>query len=394
MKRKIGIVNQRYGPEVNGGSELYARLIAERLKDRYDVEVITTTALDYDTWKNYYPAGVEEVHGIPVRRFPVERERGLGFRIVNKLMRLRKTGLCFLDRYWVEQQGPYCPKAVQYLVEHRNNYDAVIFVTYLYYLTVAGLPELADKAILVPTAHDEYCIYFHIYERIFQSPRAVIYLTEEEKKLVNRLFHNENIANRVLGVGVDLPKETDGGRFRKKYGIEGEYFIYAGRVDRLKNCHRMIEYFKRYRETEGHLEHIRLVIVGKVMMEIDPDPGILCLGFVEEQDKYDGISGARALLLPSKYESLSIAVLEAFALGKPVVVNGKCEVLKAHCQKSGAGLSFGNEEEFITALTALQKDSPEYMRMCSAGREYIDRFYCWRDIIKGYEELIEYVIGE
>ena len=46
MKR-IAIVNQRYGKEVNGGSEDYARELAHRLSGSYKVDVITTTALDY-----------------------------------------------------------------------------------------------------------------------------------------------------------------------------------------------------------------------------------------------------------------------------------------------------------------------------------------------------------
>ena len=46
MKR-IALVNQRYGLEVNGGSEYYTRLIAERLASEFEVDVITTKALEY-----------------------------------------------------------------------------------------------------------------------------------------------------------------------------------------------------------------------------------------------------------------------------------------------------------------------------------------------------------
>ena len=48
MKR-IALVNQRYGLEVNGGSEYYTRLIAERLTGEFQVDVITTKSLDYTT---------------------------------------------------------------------------------------------------------------------------------------------------------------------------------------------------------------------------------------------------------------------------------------------------------------------------------------------------------
>ena len=88
--KKIAIVNQRYGKNVNGGSELYARLIAEHLSKYYDVEVIKTTALDYTTWDNYFDEGVETINGVNVRRFKVDRPRNMKsfvwFGRLNKLL--------------------------------------------------------------------------------------------------------------------------------------------------------------------------------------------------------------------------------------------------------------------------------------------------------------------
>ena len=50
--KKIAIVVQRYGLEVNGGAELHARLLAEELNKSNLVEVFTTCALDYDLWED------------------------------------------------------------------------------------------------------------------------------------------------------------------------------------------------------------------------------------------------------------------------------------------------------------------------------------------------------
>jgi len=77
MKKKIAIVVQRYGAEVNGGSETYARMIAEHLAPHFEVEVLTTCALDYVTWANHFPAGVSEENGVKLRRFEVDRERNM-----------------------------------------------------------------------------------------------------------------------------------------------------------------------------------------------------------------------------------------------------------------------------------------------------------------------------
>ena len=68
MKNKILFVVQRYGLEVNGGSEAYCRQIAEKLLDSYDVSVLTTCAEDYITWENKYSEGTEIINGVTVIR--------------------------------------------------------------------------------------------------------------------------------------------------------------------------------------------------------------------------------------------------------------------------------------------------------------------------------------
>ena len=141
MKR-IAFVNQRYGLEVNGGSEYYTRLMAERLAKYYEVEVLTTKAVDYTTWKNWYVRDVENIHGVTVRRFSVSQERTIDFDAYNAAY----LAECEHDNYslgvekiWFEKQGPYCPACIEFIRKHKDEYDAFLFVTYLYYLTVAGL---------------------------------------------------------------------------------------------------------------------------------------------------------------------------------------------------------------------------------------------------------------
>ncbi|WP_295217533.1 glycosyltransferase family 4 protein [Ruminococcus sp.] len=392
MKR-IAIVNQRYGLEVNGGSEYYARLIAERLANRYEVEVLTTKAVDYTTWKDWYARDVETIHGVTVRRFPVERLRARDFNSYNEayLQELSQGQRSLAkERTWFEKQGPYSPACIRYIRKHKDDYDVFIFVTYLYYLTVMGLPEVADKAIFIPTAHEEPYLHFLTYENLFTRPKAFVFLTDEERKLVRRQFpKTEPIPCDVMGTGVDIPCDPDPAQFRRQYGITDPYLIYVGRIDEGKDCPMLFRYFMEYKKRCGG--DLKLVLMGKAVCRIPKHPDIISLGFVPEEDKFHGIAGAKALVLPSKFESLSISVLEAMSLSVPVLVNGACAVLKGHCTKSNGGLFYANYFEFEGAVQYLLHHPVEYMQMCANARAYITRNYDWDVIMQKFSAVIESV---
>jgi hypothetical protein len=72
---KLAVVVQRYGQSINGGAELHARYVAEHLARHAEVQVLTTCATDYITWRNELRAGDEQVNGVPVRRFRVRHPR-------------------------------------------------------------------------------------------------------------------------------------------------------------------------------------------------------------------------------------------------------------------------------------------------------------------------------
>lgn len=388
MKKKVAVINQRYGSEVNGGSEYYTKKLAEHLNEYYDIEVLTTTALNYDTWEPYYSAGVQMVDGICVRRFHVLKTRNImAFKLINKMVRLFPRLRKLLEPMWVKSQGPYCPQLISYMKDHKNDFDAFVFVTYLYYTTAVGLPEVAEKSILVPTAHDEYCIYFRVYEEIFRLPKGIVYLTEEEEEFAEQLFKNHDIPHEIAGSGIDIPDDVAGEDFKKKYGIESDYVIYVGRVDTSKNCDELFEYFSEFnKKKRGDL---KLVVVGKMMMSEPENEQICCLGFISEEEKNSAIAGAKALIMPSEYESLSLAVLEAMAIGVPVVVNGACSVLTGHCIKSGSGIIYRTYEQFEKGIESLLQNVVEYQKMSTAGRQYVSENYNWNGTVEKYRKLIE-----
>lgn len=390
--KKIAIVNQRYGLEVNGGSELYTREIAERLKSDYEVHVLTSCALNYTDWANYYQEGIEDIHGVTVHRFPVEKLRNQQeFAQIHKLMEVAAGNLSEKKtEEWLRKMGPYCPALVQYAADYKDEFDLFIVVTYLYYPAVKCLEVIGDKTIFIPTAHDEPFLYFPLYRKAFAASVGYVFLTMEEKELIFDVFHVENKVWDVMGAGIDVPQNIETKTFKERYGLD-EYIIYVGRIDVGKGVPDLFRNFLRYKERNPG--NLKLVLMGREEIPIPQHPDIVYLGFVDERDKFAGIEGAKMLVLPSRFESLSISVLEAMAVGTPVLVNGECEVLRGHCNRSGAGLYYKNYYEFECCIRYMDVHGEEYNGMRKNAQGYIEQNYNWNAIMTKYKALINKVLN-
>src|SRR5512139_1543099 len=203
---RVGFVVQRYGTEILGGSEYHCRLIAERLAERHQVDVLTTCARDYVTWKNEYPDSPDRIRGVTVRRFANARTRDIASfnRYSEWIFNHAHTRDDELE--WLKQQGPWCPALIEYLERHHASYDALVFFTYLYAPTVLGLRVAPGRSVLVPTAHDEPAIRLGIYNEVFSRPAAIAYNTEVERKFLATRFATRAPVEETVGCGVDLPQ--------------------------------------------------------------------------------------------------------------------------------------------------------------------------------------------
>jgi glycosyltransferase involved in cell wall biosynthesis len=386
---KLAFVVQRYGLEVNGGAEFHCRLLAEHLSKYHDVEIITTCARDYVTWKNEYNEGKNMVNNMIVWRFPVEFPRkGFIDAQFGKLSeRIFGHYHSIADEInWIELQGPYSTRLLNFIRDKKDEYDYFIFFTYLYFPTVYGLHLVKDKAILVPTAHDEPPIYLSIFESVFKIPKAIAYNTEEEKKFINSKFENDDIISDIIGVGLQKIENINDKDFKKKYNVD-KFIVYVGRIDESKGCKELIEYFIRFKEDTKL--NIKLVLVGKSVMKVPKHSDIITPGFISEQDKYSAIGASELLVSPSKYESLSMVIMEAWTCNKAVLVNGNCDVLKGQCIKSNGGLYYENYDGFREGLNILLNDKKLRDKMGENGRKYVDDNYSWGIIESKYLRLFE-----
>ncbi len=385
MSGKIAIIVQRYGREVSGGSELLAGDLARALSKAYNVEILTTCAKDYDTWANYYREGEFVEDGVIVKRFKVDRTRSKFFNVYNMLM-LKLPRTLSMEKLWMNMQGPYSSGLLQYIKHNHDSYDALVFVTYLYATSYYGIKAAGRNVFLVPTAHDEPYIRFGIYREIFKSASGIIYLTDEEKSFVDGYFGLAQDKGIVAGMGIGAC-EGSPEDFRTKYSIDGDFILYVGRIDTMKGLGQLFEYFKRYR---GELNSdLRLVLCGKGPMKIPDEDHVVATGYVSDSEKYGAMRAAMAVIQPSRYESYSISTIESMQCGTPVIVNGECNVLKAHCEKSNAGFSYSSYEEFKSALDSILSDPVLRQRLGTAGMAYVKDHYSVEAIGRKYISTID-----
>lgn len=408
--KKIAFVIQRYGLEVNGGAEYHCRILAEKLKGIYDIEVLTSCAENYMTWANVYNEGLSTLNGVKVRRFGTLQERNKSqtglertlkrrrwyqkllkfFGLLDSFERVFKlhTNIDELNYEWSKHQGPFVPDLIRYINDNERQFEAFVFFTYLYFPTLYGLKVAPYKSILIPTAHDEPPIYLPAFKSFFKMPKAILYNTHAEKKLINQLFKNSKIYSDVVGVGIDLPL-LEPQSVGCQSPVEGEYILYIGRIDQSKGCGLLIDYFMRYKRTSKST--LKLVFIGHAFMDIPVQLDIVHLGFVDEQLKAKVLTEAKALVIPSFFESLSLVTLESMAAGVPVIANQHCEVLKDHILESKAGFLFSDYESFEQALETLISGSVDLETMKISGQNYVRNNYKWDVVVEKIEKAVDYV---
>ena len=475
---KLAVVVQRYGADLNGGAELHARYVAEHLARHAEVEVLTTCANDYITWRNELDPGLEQVNGVPVRRFLVSREREVDDFGRRSTQVFEEPHSIAAELAWLRSEGPTSPSLISHLRRHGDRYDYCLFFSYRYYHAFHGIRVTGPRALLVPTAERDPALGLRIFRDSFRCVRALMYNSYEERALINAVSNNERVPGVVVGIGSEVPADPEPQRFRQATGIDGpvlmsdqaglavsnnervpgvvapgdmgtrvggaaadperqhavspacdrgrkgpldgrspsathrswlaagdclrlrasaapalqaglargQKLIYVGRIDENKGCRELFDYFQRYARVSPPLT---LVLAGNPVMPIPAHPRIRHLGYVTDREKFDAIAAADVLVMPSYYESLSMVTLEAWALGRPVLVNGRCDVLCGQCIRSNAGLFYESYEEFAETLHAIVGNSTLRSALGGNGRAYFDAHYTWPVIERKYLDMLD-----
>jgi glycosyltransferase involved in cell wall biosynthesis len=388
-KWRIAYVCPRYSPRSAGGAEILIQSWAERMRQRgHHSEVLTTCARDHITWENEFKEGTEDINGITVRRFPVNsRDPEKQEFYQNKINSGRKLTRPE-EEEWIKA-GANSDSLCEYIRDHQDEFDAIIFAPYLFGVTYFGLRIAPEKSILVPCLHNEPYAYLKIFHDLFHLAAGAFFNSRAELMLARRLMGLKDERSTIVGMGIDSVGPQEPLDFRKKFGIDSPFLLYAGRREGGKNTPLLLDYFrafKRYQDTELIL---LLMGTGEIKLSGRDKGAIKDIGFVSEEDKWNGYSASTAFCQPSTNESFSIVLLESWLAGKPALVNAFCPVTFDHCRSSGGGIYFRDYYEFEESLFYFLSHPRETELIGRQGQKYVQENYSWEKVLDRLEEGIK-----
>jgi glycosyltransferase involved in cell wall biosynthesis len=382
---RIAVVVPRLADRIFGGAELHALWLSRQLLKRgHSIEVLTTCAVDHYSWANTLPPGVERHHGLLVRRFRAD-ERDFG--VHGELERAIQSGVRLTreeELLWLRNGVSSTPMEEE-LVRHGYAYDAILALPYLFGTTYFSYASCPHRTVVIPCLHDEPYARLSFVADMLGGAMGLLWNSAPEEKLARRLQPNLAPAATV-GLGFDPPRPVDVDLVRRKYRLPGCFMLYVGRLEGGKNVPLLVDYFQQYknrRDTDLHL-----IVVGSGEVPVPRTTSIMRIEL--DWDDRDALYRASTIFCqPSRLESLSIVVMQAWLAERPVLVHALSPVTRFHCEQSHGGLWFSNYIEFEATVDRLLSSHELRLALGRAGRRYVQREYSWDAVLDRLETALD-----
>ncbi len=234
------------------------------------------------------------------------------------------------------------------------------FIKFPYFIFIHGALDPWFKY-YYPLKHIKKWLYWPWAEyNVLKSAKAVLYTSEEEKRLASKSFCLYKANELVINYGIRNPT---GDSNQQKLLFLGEYpalvgkhlLLFMSRIHPKKGCDMLIEAFARIAD-EDPLLH--LVIAGpdetnwipslqKAAQELKISDRITWTGMLKNDLKWGAIYSAECFILPSHSENFGVVVVEALACGIPVIITNKVNIWREIIE-GGAGLVSSDDMNGIT----------------------------------------------
>jgi len=390
---RFTFVSARYGADILGGAEKHARHVAERLAARgHDVRVLTTRARQYTTWANEIAGGTTIENRVEIRRYAAEPRRRFWDDVLKWLSGIAPSSVA-LAHMWARAQGPVAPALIDCLPDEARERDLLVFMQLLSHPTFVGLPRVAAQSALVPLVHEERPIYSALARRTLTMPRVLLVNTGAEAARIARVARGRPAPMERTGVGIETPTPPSPAFVPP---TPHPYLVVIGRQGKSKPLPAVWRALTAADARLPPLEargrqvpwsDVRLVTVGERSALYDGTPHVIHAGYVGDAERWDILRGAVALINPSLYESLSLVLLEAWTVGRPVIVNQQCDVTADHVRHSAGGLAadFARPAAAAAAIADGLRAESDRSTMGARGRAYAEGSFSWDRVLETYE---------
>jgi glycosyltransferase involved in cell wall biosynthesis len=384
MGKRIAFVPPRFGAQVVGGSEAVSREACMGLAARgWDVEVLTTCAIDHFTWRNELAPGTFSEDGVVVRRFPTVHTPSRAARKAQVVV--QEGGVPGIDEQvsWLSYSFQV-PGLFAYLLDHGADYDVVVFSPYLFWTTAVCMPLVATRAVVIPCLHDEPYARLDVLRPVLSEPALVWFLSEPEHQLAHRLGP-VSPRHSVTGAGVHAPHSYDVDGFRARHGLYRPFMLYAGRREAGKGWDWLLDAYAFATCRAGVDIDLVTIGVGDVDPPVEVKDRVIDLGYLAPAERDSAFAAASAYVQPSRMESFSRTIMEAWLANTPVLAFAESEVVAWHCERSGGGLTFSDRFEFAEGLRYVSEAPQSAARLAERGARYVRERYSWEVVLDRME---------
>jgi glycosyltransferase involved in cell wall biosynthesis len=347
------------------------------------VEILTTCALDHHGWENLLPAGKAVEDGMLVRRFPAVTTPGPERAQLEQAI-LSGASLRLQEQERWMNAGMRSPELFHHLLDHAGDYRAIVFTPYPFWITFACSQVAPERSVLWTCLHDEPYAYLDLFRPMLTGVAGLLFQTPPEHELAHRLVETP-APHAVVGCGVEVPERYDTERFRRRHGIEGRFLLYAGRREGAKGWETLLEQLARLATWRDLPFSLVTMGAGTVRPPKAIADRVIDVGFLPDDERDAAFAAADAYLQPSRFEAFSRTIMEAWLAGTLVIANGGSEVVRHHCERSGAGLLYDDQYE-LEACLAFLAEAPELAaELAGRGRAYVLDNYQWATVLDNVE---------
>ncbi|KHO61345.1 glycogen synthase (ADP-glucose) [Thermoanaerobacter sp. YS13] len=228
-----------------------------------------------------------------------------------------------------------------------------------------------------------------------EAADRVIAVSQGSKEDILKYYNISEEKVEVIYNGIDLNQyqKTDRNIARKKYGIEGKYILFVGRISRQKGITHLIDAVKYLPKD------IKVVLCAsspdtqEVLEEVEQkvklyDNIIWINRMVGKEEIIELYSNAEVFACPSIYEPFGIINLEAMACKTPVVASatGGIKEVVVH-EETGFLVEPGNPEELAKYINILLNNKDLAIKFGENGRKRVEEMFSWESIAKKTYEM-------